>query len=689
MPDAVLYLGDCVEVTRGMAAESVDAVVCDPPAGIAFMNRAWDHDRGGRRQWIAWLAEVMAECLRVAKPGAHALVWALPRTSHWTATAIEDAGWEIRDVITHHFGSGFPKSLDVSKAIDKARNDDVRPVCRFLRAAMDRAGMSAQGIAALFGFHSRMVDHWAARDTDSQPTVPTTEQWAALKDVLAFDDSMDAEVERLNARKGEVGDAYRDAEVVGEHTGDAPGLAGERFAVSDRLVRAAATEAARQWSGFGTALKPASEHWILARKPPDGTVAANVQAHGTGAINIDACRVATQDDLSSRCSRRDAEGNCTGHGDAGQAQSGETRHAPLRGDGRDGEPSADRRYADAGGTDFAATPGPRGGDVCGRWPANLVLTHSVDCVRAGTRRVAGSHSVGEAPKAYTHDRVVPVTSGARRPHDFVGLDGLEAVEAWTCAPDCPVAELDRQSGERQGGGALAGTEPSRTGDLGIYGAYGARSPRPAMADTGGASRFFPQFAWDESDAEANWFPFRYVAKAPRRERERGLAEAGIAPRLAPDVTDREPDSAGNRTPRAGAGRGAGAERAKCSACGVNLGGGRAVTPCAASEDGGHSPVAVSRGPGIRNHHPTVKPVALMRWLVRLVTPPRTPSGDRGIVLDPFLGSGTTGVAATLEGFDFVGIEREPEYHAIAKARAEHHGAIVTVVASPGAEGGAP
>lgn len=101
-----------------LADASVDAVVTDPPAGIGFMGREWDKDKGGREQWVAWLAGVMRECLRVLKPGGHALVWALPRTSHWTATALELAGFELRDRIAHVFASGFPKSLDVSKAID-------------------------------------------------------------------------------------------------------------------------------------------------------------------------------------------------------------------------------------------------------------------------------------------------------------------------------------------------------------------------------------------------------------------------------------------------------------------------------------------------------------------------------------------------------------------------------------------
>ncbi len=111
--------GDCLEAMRRMEAESVDALVCDPPAGINFMNRAFDSNRGGRDKWIAWLAEIMREAMRTMRPGAHGLVWALPRTSHWTGMALEDAGFEVRDRITHHQGAGFPKSHNVSKAIDK------------------------------------------------------------------------------------------------------------------------------------------------------------------------------------------------------------------------------------------------------------------------------------------------------------------------------------------------------------------------------------------------------------------------------------------------------------------------------------------------------------------------------------------------------------------------------------------
>lgn len=105
-----LRLGDCLEVMKSLPDGCVDSVVTDPPSGIGFMGKDWDKDKGGRGVWISWLAERMAECLRLAKPGSRALVWALPRTSHWTATAVEDAGWVIEDRISHLFGQGWPKA---------------------------------------------------------------------------------------------------------------------------------------------------------------------------------------------------------------------------------------------------------------------------------------------------------------------------------------------------------------------------------------------------------------------------------------------------------------------------------------------------------------------------------------------------------------------------------------------------
>lgn len=338
----IIKTGDACDWLAKMAPSSVDALVCDPPAGISFMGKEWDHDHGHRDEWIKAFASIFAFALRAMKPGAHGLVWALPRTSHWTATALEDAGFEVRDIVMHLFGSGFPKSLNVSKAIDQARNDDVRPVCRFLRASMEARQITASQIADVFQFHPRMVEHWAARDTDSQPTCPTLEQWKILRGILTFGDEMDAEIRRLNARKGEAGDAWKNAKVVGEHRGMPGGFGEHRFTVTDPTIRQPTPEAIR-FDGWGTALKPAAEHWILVRKPFEGTVAANVVEYGTGGLNIDGCRIGL-------CAGEDAAKLTVRSGGSGG----------FRPDGF------------VGGTIDGGVP-PGWNNAAGRWPANVTL----------------------------------------------------------------------------------------------------------------------------------------------------------------------------------------------------------------------------------------------------------------------------------------------------------------------------
>ena len=227
-----LMHGDCLEKMKEIEPESVDAIVTDPPAGISFMSKSWDADKGGRMEWIAWMEKIAAECIRVIKPGGHALVWAIPRTSHWTGMAWENAGWVPRDKIYHCFGSGFPKSLDISKAIDKA------------------AG--------------------------------------AEREVVGVDPVRHARLKN---------------QIVGSLSTGGEWTHGAR----DVNITAPATPEAQQWQGWGTALKPSIEEWWLFRKPLAGTVAENVLKHGTGAINVDGCRVGTTEDLSINGNRNNVK----------------------------------------------------------------------------------------------------------------------------------------------------------------------------------------------------------------------------------------------------------------------------------------------------------------------------------------------------------------------------------------------
>ncbi len=435
-PRNVVLRGNCLEVMRGLPADSVDAVVTDPPYELGFMGKSWDS------AGVSYDPATWAEALRVLKPGGHLLAFGGSRTYHRIAVAIEDAGFEIRDSLMWIYGSGFPKSLDVSKSMDKRRNDRaaVYAVTAFVRAARDAVGKSNRDIDAHFEF-AGMAGHWTSNT--SQPACPTWDQWLELQRLLDFGTEMDQTVLELNGRKGTPGEAWAEREVTGAHTRPAAAQQwkannGEAADLNAKEQRdKPATEDAKRWEGWGTALKPSHEPIVLARKPLIGTVAENVLAHGTGAINIDASRI---------------EGDYQGRG---------------------GVRPKTRGYV--GITSTEMIPASEAHDA-GRWPANTLWDEEAAAV----------------------------------------------LDASTTA------------------------QPSR---------------------------------------------FFYVAKPGKKERNAG---------------------------------------------------------------------------GAANIHPTVKPIALMRYLIKLVTPPG------GVVLDPFLGSGTTACAAVLEGFDYIGIEMTPEYANIAEARIAHY-----------------
>lgn len=419
-----IYHGDCREVMPTLHPESVDSIVSDPPYGLSFMGKGWDHGVPGVEFWV--------EALRVAKPGAHLLAFGGTRTYHRLACAIEDAGWEIRDCVMWVYGSGFPKSHDVSKAIDKAAGAE-RERIRGVRSAV--VGATYAG------------DEWSREFKDS---------------VLS----------------------------------------------SDPI-----TDAARQWSGWGTALKPAWEPIIVARKPLCGTVAENVLRHGTGGVNVDGCRVASSDEIAAvtgkatLCGTRDGYDRPWKHDPAALAARQERANAAIE-----------------------------KANTLGRWPANVI--------HDGSDEVVG---------------LFPVTK-----------DGVSS--------------------------------PNVSGKEAYGGGFGGRH-HPGYGSSGSAARFF------------------YCAKASKADRDEGCE--GLPQTIKQSV---------------------------------------------AHGDKRHGTLPYTNEPREMkprprgNHHPTVKPTALMRYLCRLVTPPG------GVVLDPFTGSGSTGKAAILEGFRFIGIEREAEYVEIAKAR---------------------
>jgi hypothetical protein len=551
------------------------------------------------RSMQSWHETWAREAFRVLKPGGHLLAFSGTRTSHRMVCAIEDAGFEIRDSIVWLYGSGFPKS--------RSLRDIGRPE-------------------------------------------------------------------------------------------------------------------------LGTALKPAHEPICVARKPLVGTVARNVAAWGTGAINVDATRIGFRDETDQR-TVQDATWYAVPNDVYGKYEAQHTRQIMA---GKDSTPDQ------------------------GRWPANVVLSHHEDCVQVGTKRVkAGRTGVGD-----TNPPVVAYSDGLNKSRSVPRTpDGTETVTAWECHPDCAVHLLDATVGERKGAVSNGRKgKPQAT----CYGDRGEQPQLPAYGDTGGPSRFFKVIDADE-DEPIHWINPAYAndpfEPLPPIEEHYGEpvdnvtqdSEAGIIDaRERPDQSQNDPTDAtspprdiyaatsaeececstslsgssitvpsqtdtksttSTKTSRTTASRTLNSEPRPTTSASTAAANGetdsgsnnvRSVvgsvqstprTGISASRDihstadvepamlPGSLPINSDGGlrfgyhakasrrernaglpDGMTNVHPTVKSVSLMRWLVRLVTPPG------GLVLDPFCGSGSTGCAAVLEGFQFVGIEQSEEYATIARAR---------------------
>jgi site-specific DNA-methyltransferase (adenine-specific) len=332
-------------------------------------------------------------------------------------------------------------------------------------------------------------------------------------------------------------------------------------------ITTSSTESAKQWDGWGTALKPANEPIVLARKPLEKglSIAENILKWGVGGINIDASRIGTQDKIAP------VEGGIKRRNKINQ-EMGFRKY-------ENGFENQDKEAWEQNSQ--------------GRFPANIILTHHEDCECKGSKKVKGSKDgirkasseFGQNSGWNDHENKDTIRKGT------ADENGQEEVEDWDCHEDCPIRILDEQSGITKSSGGNIGVKNNS-----VYGKFNdSVKGQSGIGDKGGASRFF------------------YVAKASKAERNKGLE----------DFEEKQYHTRG----------------------------------C-------HKSSIVERPPDYKvlNHHPTVKPIKLMQYLVKMITPPN------GIVLDPFCGSGTTGVACKLDGFQFVGLEQDPEYAKIAEAR---------------------
>jgi len=272
-----IYNMDCLEGLKLLDDNSVDSIVTDPPYELGFMGKKWDSTG------IAYNVELWQEALRVLKPGGHLLAFGGTRTYHRMVCAIEDAGFEIRDQMQWIYGSGFPKSIDISKALDKRR-------CKvdigiWIQNRMEELNLDKKTVAKYCGVTPRQIDHWIGINTPC-PQNPTEDKFLLLEEVLQDKPSFR---EQFISQKGEeIGIK------IHQRSGgnDFAKMVGSTSQGREEVIYNTATEEAKLWEGWGTALKPANEPIVVARKPiSEKTIAENVLKWGTGGINIDDCRV--------------------------------------------------------------------------------------------------------------------------------------------------------------------------------------------------------------------------------------------------------------------------------------------------------------------------------------------------------------------------------------------------------------
>lgn len=491
--EQLIITGNNIDSLKNYPDNFFDSVVTDPPYGLGKepnaeeMLRAWITTgylevKGTGfmgKEWDAFVPQPIfwKEVFRVLKHGGHVLSFFGTRTYDWGVISMRLAGFEVRDCIQWLYSTGFPKSHNISKALDKMQG----------------------------------------------------------------------------AEREIISETFR-----GKNAGKKSGIMGETVPRMD-IKTAPSTDQAKQWEGWGSALKPSNEPIVLARKPLEKglSIAENVLKWGVGAINIDASRISHNEEQKFTNREQRKEGwnmdNC-------------------------GFDSTNNHTASA--------------DPNGRFPSNVILTHHPECECLGMKKVKGSNCT---PDSIGKGKILKHTNGIYGAKDnqinvsHTDENGEEIVENWNCHADCPIKVLDEQSGitisSGQGGHTgktFHGQDYNKTGNENNY-------PK----DTGGASRFF------------------YVAKASKSERNFGLK--GFE----------EKEGIRTNAPRD-------------------------------SE--------IKKNVVRTNFHPTVKPVKLMQYLVRMITP------EGGTVLDPFAGSGTTGIACKIDGFNFVGLELGEEYAEIARAR---------------------
>ena len=649
-----LHQGDCLVTLRGMADNSVDSIVTDPPYGISFMGKKWDYDVPS--------VEIWAECLRVLKPGGHLLAFAGTRTQHRMAVRIEDAGFEIRDMLAWVYSQGFPKSADVSKQIDQQEKNRWVKISKAIDNASlseiaelwinsknaNAAGLSfqrkqteaglntqkngfAHGSVLLRASHKNCDAFAVIAELNSTEAHPTSGG-----NCSSAQSNAESATTALRSRANTAGSSQENHEATRcmadfSALDSAWGWQGESRA--DKLK---AVEALKIWLGSNPSSRRAATSALCAALTDDlkritlsqsktflsfdttRQMACASVINATITESTAASLISfTADTLKSKAIDKaaGAEREVVGtkpnyHSEGKRAGTGANMHGVVDGSFSNPEaaaaitaPATDAaRQWQGWGTALKPALEPitmARKPLVGTVAAN-VLEHgtgalNIDGCRVGDDRI----EKGRAGRSVCESNAFGKLRGTAEQEWQVGRWPANLIHDGS---DEVVAGFPQAKGQQ---GALTGSEPSSK-TANTFGEFAGRASSEPRGDTGSAARFF------------------YCAKASKADREEGL------------------DGAPDRVL-------AMSNQAKAELARGNMHEG----------ESGMNTAKVRK-----NHHPTVKPTDLMAYLCRLVTPPG------GVVLDPFMGSGSTGKAALREGFGFIGCEMSPEYMAIASARIE-------------------
>lgn len=556
------------DVLKDFPSNFFDSIITDPPYELGFMSKKWDSSG------VAYNVTMWKEVLRVAKPGATLFCFGGTRTYHRVACAIEDAGWQLKDSLMWVYGSGFPKSTDISKQLDKLDKTDAKhDFVKWMRTT----GIKAQEIDAqlkaknLISQTSNFAVHFF---NFNQPSLPTRAYWEEILKICKTRQITPPEkIEEFIDLRIYGSKQFRNRKVVSTQKSSlggtvAAGLRDQKYIAihKEKVVNIteSATNVAKQWQGMGTALKPSFEPIILAMKPLEKglTYAQNARKHGVAGLNIDAGRIGTDKII-------------------------------IRGGGGRSYDGVHNFYPDKEINEVRT----------GRFPANVILSHSPDCVQVGTQQI----NEGAPEGVYTYDGKEYKVEGfvkdckPKAPSNR----GQETIDVYACVPDCPIRIMDTQSGKLQTSFRENDSKSGTQFSAGDVGRQRIDMRGHGHFDSGGASRFF------------------YCAKASRSERESGLKD--FVP---------------------------------CSQCG---------------ETGTDTHTINSvKNNCIRNNHPTVKPVSIMKYLCKLICMPER-KDENGkvqpqVILDPFCGSGSTLLAANEVGLKYIGIDMGFDNVIIASSR---------------------